>query len=182
MALPMPLNGFDYLFRLAALALSFVGFSAIVVTLRRAWGGNLSDIHLLIVRMFIEGGFAVTAMSLLPAAMGLAEAPPDAIWRWSSAVAGLTFGVYLITIGRRRRRVLRARFPWRTILNFVLGTGGTLTLALNAVGFPAAPNAAMFALPLTGFFMMAVLLFLQNLELFIETPAGDESDQLSGRS
>ena len=45
----------DYLLRLAALSLSFVGFSAVVVTLRGALGGELSDRHLRLVRLYIEG-------------------------------------------------------------------------------------------------------------------------------
>jgi len=56
----------DYLVRLAALSLSFVGFSAIVVALRRALGGELSDRHVALVRLFIEGGLAVTALGLVP--------------------------------------------------------------------------------------------------------------------
>jgi hypothetical protein len=37
----------DYLSHLASLSLSFVGFSAVIVTLRSALGGELSDRHLL---------------------------------------------------------------------------------------------------------------------------------------
>ena len=40
----------DYLLRLATLSLSFVGFSAVVVTLRGALGGELSDRHLRLVQ------------------------------------------------------------------------------------------------------------------------------------
>jgi hypothetical protein len=47
------------------LALSFVGFSALVVTLRDALGGELSDRHLRLVRLYIEGGFLVTALALV---------------------------------------------------------------------------------------------------------------------
>ena len=51
---------------LATLSLSLVGFSAAVVTLRGALGGELSDRHLRLVRLYIEGGLLVTALSLLP--------------------------------------------------------------------------------------------------------------------
>lgn len=56
----------DYLLRLAALSLSFVGFSAIVAMLRGALGGELSDRHLRLVRLYIEGGLVVTALALVP--------------------------------------------------------------------------------------------------------------------
>jgi len=51
----MTLTGSDYLLRLSALAVSFVGWSAIVVTLRRALGAELSALHVYFVRFFIEG-------------------------------------------------------------------------------------------------------------------------------
>ena len=51
----------DYLLRLATLSLSFVGFSAVVVTLRGALGGELSERHLRLVRRFYT-----CCMSLIP--------------------------------------------------------------------------------------------------------------------
>ena len=66
--------------RLAALALSFVGFSAIVVTLRGALGGKLSDRHLRLVRLYIEGGLVVTALGLVPALLNLLQIPGAATW------------------------------------------------------------------------------------------------------
>jgi hypothetical protein len=54
----------DYLIRLASLSLSFVGFSSVVVTLRGALGGELSERHVRLVRLYIEGGFLVTALAL----------------------------------------------------------------------------------------------------------------------
>ena len=49
----------DYLLRLATLSLSFVGFAAVVVSIRGALGGELSDRHLRLVRLYIEGGLLV---------------------------------------------------------------------------------------------------------------------------
>src|SRR5215470_7266577 len=65
----------DYLMRLAGLSLSFVGFSAVVVTLRGALGGKVSDRHLRLVRLYIEGGFLVTALALVPTLLNLLHAP-----------------------------------------------------------------------------------------------------------
>ena len=77
----------DYLLRLATLSLSFVGFSAVVVTLRGALGGELSQRHLRLVRLYIEGGFLVTALALLPTLLNVLRIPDTMTWSISSAAA-----------------------------------------------------------------------------------------------
>src|SRR6188508_2763659 len=86
----------DYLFRLAGLSLSFVGFSAVVVTLRGALGGELSDRHLRLVRLYIEGGFLVTFLALVPNLLNLVHVPDTVIWSLSSAAAGAIFSFVLL--------------------------------------------------------------------------------------
>ena len=166
----MPLTGSDYLLRLAALSLSMVGFAAIVLTLRRALGGELSGLHMLLVRLFIEDGFAVTVFALLPSALSLTPLASSEIWRLSSAAAGLGFAIYLVSLFRRRRRVLAEPLPRPTAINFAVSTLATVALCLNAVGLPYPPNAATYALTLTWFFVMGVWVFLRNLEGFIQLP------------
>ena len=99
----------DYLLRLAALSLSFVGFSAIVVTLRGALGGKLSDRHLRLVRLYIEGGLLVTALGLVPTLLNLLHVPEYVTWRAASAAAALIFTL-LMVIQFRRRRTVEGRF------------------------------------------------------------------------
>jgi len=86
----------DYLFRLASLWLSFVGFSAVVVTLRGALGGELSDRHLRLVRLYIEGGLLVTALALAPTLLNLLHVPDTINWPLSSAAAASIFTVVLL--------------------------------------------------------------------------------------
>src|SRR4029079_375389 len=83
----------DYLFRLAGLSLSFVGFSAVVVTLRGALGGELSDRHVRLVRLYIEGGLLVTALALVPTLLNLLHVPDTITWPVSSAAAASIFTV-----------------------------------------------------------------------------------------
>src|SRR4030095_9524455 len=109
----------DYLFRLAALSLSFVGFSAVVVTLRGALGGELSDRHLRLVRLYIEGGLLVTALALVPTLFNLVHVPGAVIWPLSSAAAGSIF-TFVLLIQFRRRRTVEGRFPPWVIIIFVV--------------------------------------------------------------
>ena len=72
----MTLAATDYLLRLSGLAVTFVGFSAVVVTLRRALEAQISELHVYFIRFFIEGGLLVAVVGLLPAAfsfIGLTE-------------------------------------------------------------------------------------------------------------
>ena len=74
----MMLNGCDYLLRLSILAVSFVGWSAIVVTLRRALGAELSALHMYFVRFFIEAPFGWrthSVVAILPATAAKRQAP-----------------------------------------------------------------------------------------------------------
>src|SRR5262245_42566373 len=109
----------DFLLRLAALSLSFVGFSSVVVTLRGALGGKLSDRHLRLVRLYIEGGFLVTALGLLPTLLNLLHVDESITWRVSSAAAALIFTLVLVR-QFRRRRVVEGRFPPWVIVIFAI--------------------------------------------------------------
>ena len=99
----------DYLLRLASLSLSFVGFSAIVVTLRGALGGELSDRHLRLVRLYIEGGLLVTALALIPTLLNLLHVAPPVMWPVSSAAAAFIFSLVLAVQFKRRRTVEAGR-------------------------------------------------------------------------
>lgn len=166
----MTLDGSDYLLRLSGLAVSFVGFSGVIVALQRALGAELSDLHMHFVRLFIEGGLAVAALGLLPAVLSTTGLADSTIWRLSSAAAALMFSTHLIFLFRRRRRVAPGRVPLRMIVNYVISILSTLALWVNTVGFRYQPSAAPYALALTWFLVMSGLVCLQNLDLFFRQP------------
>jgi hypothetical protein len=160
----------DYLFRLAALSLSFVGFSAIVVTLRGALGGQLSDRHLRLVRLYIEGGLLVTALALIPALLGLVHVPDAVIWPLTSAAAGSIFSFVLLIQFRRRRTIEPGRFPLWVILIYVLSTFAVAGLWFNAAGIPFAPSAGPYAVVLTWALFIFGFIFVRTMELFLHRP------------
>ena len=59
-------------------------FLAVVVTLRGALGGKLSDRHLRLVRMYIEGGLLVTALALVPSLLNFLHIPDSVTWQLST--------------------------------------------------------------------------------------------------
>ena len=157
----------DYLLRLATLSLSFVGFSAVVVTLRGALGGKLSDRHVRLVRLYIEGGFVVTALALLPALLHLLQVPATVTWPLASAVAASIFTFVLLVQFRRRREVEGAEFPlWVTVV-YCVSILAVTGLWLNVAGYPYTSGAGPYAVVLTWALCVFGFIFVRTIELFL---------------
>jgi hypothetical protein len=157
----------DYLLRLASLSLSFVGFSAIVVTLRGALGGEISDRHLRLVRLYIEGGLLVTALALAPTLLNLLHVPDAVTWPLCSGFAALVFSVVLLIQFRRRRAIEPGGFPLWVVIVYVVSTAAVAGLWLNVAGLPFAPNAGPYAVVLTWALCVFGFIFVRTMELFL---------------
>ena len=162
----------DFLLRLAALSLSFVGFSAVVVTLRGALGGKLSDRHLRLVRLYMEGGLAVTALGLVPTLLNLLLVPEWVTWRVASAIAALVFTFVLVTQFRRRSAV-EGQFPPWVVIIFAISFVVVLGLWLNVVGVPFRSGVGPYAVALTWALGVFGFIFVRTMEIFLhrEPPA-----------
>jgi uncharacterized membrane protein len=161
----------DYLLRLASLSLSFVGFSAVVVTLRGALGRELADRHLRLVRLYIEGGFLVTALALVPTLLNLLHVPATITWPLSSAVAASILTFVLVVQFRRRRSVEPGPFPLWVIAIYGISTVAVAGLWLNVVGRPFAPNVGPYAVALTWALGIFGFIFVRTIELFLHDPS-----------
>ena len=157
----------DYLFRLASLSLSFVGFSAVVVTLRGALGGELSDRHLRLVRLYIEGGLLVTALALVPTLLNLLHIPDTITWPLSSAAAASIFTVVLLIQFRRRRAIEPGRFPLWVVIVYAVSTVAVAGLWFNVAGIPFSPNVGPYAIALTWALCIFGFIFVRTIELFL---------------
>ena len=157
----------DYLLRLATLSLSFVGFSAVVVTLRGALGGEISERHLRLVRLYIEGGFLVTALALVPTLLHLLHVPDTVTWPLSSAAAASILSFVLLIQFRRRRKVEGARLPPWVVIIYAVSILAVAGLWLNAAGFPFSPSAGPYAVVLTWALGVFGFIFVRTIELFL---------------
>jgi len=162
---------YDYLLRLATLSLSFVGFSAVVVTLRGALGGKLSARHLRLVRLYIEGGFIVTALALVPTLLNVLRVPAPLTWALSSAVAASIFTGVMAIQFRRRRAVETGRFPAWVIVVYAVSAVAVAALWLNVVGIPFATSAGPYAVVLTWALCIFGFIFVRTIELFLQFPS-----------
>ena len=157
----------DYLSHLANLSLSFVGFSAVVVTLRGALGGKLSDRHLRLVRLYIEGGLLVTALALVPTLLSLLHIPDTVTWPLSSAAAASIFTVLLVIQFRRRRAIEPGRFPPWVVIVYAVSMVAVASLWFNVAGIPFSPNAGPYAIVLTWALCIFGFIFVRTIELFL---------------
>jgi hypothetical protein len=160
----------DYLFRLATLSLSFVGFSSVVVALRGALGGELSDSHLRLVRLYIEGGLLVTALALVPTLLHILHVADAVTWTLSSAVAASILTCVLIIQFRRRRSIEPNRFPpWVVVIYFgsIVAVAG---LWCNVVGFPFPSGGGAYAVVLTWALCVFGFIFVRTIEIFLHRP------------
>jgi hypothetical protein len=157
----------DYLLRLASLSLSFVGFSAVVVTLRGALGGELSDRHLRLVRLYIEGGFLVTALALVPTLLNLLHVPDTFTWPLSSAAAASILTFVLVIQFRRRRTLEPGRFPPWVIVIYGVSIVAVVSLWLNVAGLPFPPGVGPYAVALTWALCVFGFIFVRTIELFL---------------
>lgn len=157
----------DFLVRLAALSLSFVGFSTIVVTLRGALGGQLSDRHVRLVRLYIEGGFLVTALALVPTMLDMLGVARAVTWPLASAIAALIFTLLLVTQYRRRRAVEPGPFPLWVVVIYVASVVAVVRLWLNVVGWPQPSGVGPYAAVLTWALGLFGFIFVRTIELFL---------------
>jgi len=164
----------DYLSQLASLSLSFVGFSAVVVTLRGALGGSLSKRHLRLVRMYIEGGLLITSLALVPRLLNLLQIPDSVAWQLASATAASIFTALLLIQFRRRRAIEPGPFPLWVLIIYVVATVAVAGLWFNAVAFPFAPNVGPYAIFLTLALCIFGFIFVRTMELFLHHEGGDE--------
>jgi len=160
----------DFLNQLATLSLSFVGFSSVVVALRGALGGELSDRHLRLVRLYIEGGLLVTALALVPTLLNILHVPEGLAWRLSSAAAASIFTGVLLIQFRRRREIEPGRFPSWVVVIYAGSVVAVAALWLNAAGIPFRPGVGPYAVVLSWALCIFGFIFVRTIELFLHRP------------
>jgi uncharacterized membrane protein YozB (DUF420 family) len=170
MSMQVELPGSAYLYALAAVSITFVGFSALLMFFRQTFGEKMTRYDSFFTVSFVQTGFIVTAGSLLPSLLALYEFSSRAIWQWSSVIAAFVIFIFVITFPYRRRRATKNSAPlfvW-TLLLLQLVAG--LYLVANVVGYPKIPGIAPYAVAMTTMLFTSGLAFLLALAKSIQPP------------
>jgi hypothetical protein len=139
-----------YLYTIALIAITFVGFTAIVMILRQSLGGPLSRYDTLVARFFMGWGFSVTFAAMLPPLLGLFEMAQPLSWRIASLALGLLLLALSIGYPLLRRRATGERPSAFVLAQSAAGGVIAIILLVNAaVALPHAFPAAIYCAVLT---------------------------------
>jgi len=163
----MAFSASAYLFALATISVTFVGFSALVIILRQTIGGEMSRLDVLVTRIFIQLGFIVAAGALLPPLLMLFSLPPGLTWRISSIAAAVPSFLFAVTYPSRRHAASGARTPPAIWIDVLILLVAALVLAWNGVGIGLEPAPGLFAAGLTAILFLSGWAYLQALDTLL---------------
>jgi hypothetical protein len=165
----MVLSGSAYLYTLAALAMTFAGFCAIVIVLRQTIGQEISGFHVVLMRLYIESGLWAAAFAMLAPLLALCGLSQATVWRVSSAIIALVMIGYGVTYPMRRRRMMADPLPprrWAAIV--VVSLLVIAALIANAAGTPYEPAVGPVALAASWMLACGAMVFILALNAFWE--------------
>jgi hypothetical protein len=120
-----------------------------------------------LVRLYIEGGFLVTALALVPTMLDMLGVARAVTWPLASAIAALIFTLLLVTQYRRRRAVEPGPFPVWVVVIYVASVAAVVRLWLNVVGWPQPSGVGPYAAALTWALGLFGFIFVRTIELFL---------------
>ena len=164
----MELPGSGYFYGIAALAMAFVGFTAIVVVLRQGTGKPMSALHVLFTHLFVELGLMATGFAMLAPTLAICGMPEDLVWRISSGVMLAFLVPWLVTYGMRRKAAAPAEsLPLRYWIMTILGVLVVAALGLNAAGTAMHPGPGPLAVATVYVLAYASVAFLATYSSFL---------------
>lgn len=158
----------SYLYTLAAVSVTFVGFSSLVIVLRQTMGGEMSKLDMLITRTFIQIGFLVAASAMLPALLSLFQLGESSVWRISSAVAALAVVLFAVSYPVRRKAASGVRTPLLIWIDVLVILGSGLLLGCNALGVIVSTGPGPYSAALTGVLFVSGWAYLQAVNTLIK--------------
>lgn len=166
----MDFKGATFLYTLAGLMVTFVGFSALLFVIRQAAGAKLSLLDRFIVRNIMTYTFVLTAAALLPALLALFGIGEDSIWRISGVLFALPMLALQVTYPARRRQVVGELPPFPIFAVFVV-LGSVVTAAMLVCLLAGAQYAAaIYIAALAIDFFTVVFGFLNALDIIMQQP------------
>jgi hypothetical protein len=156
----MDLPGESYLYALATISITFVGFSALLLVFRETIGGKLTGYDSYFTLSFMQAGFIVTGGGLLPQLLAFYNLSRTSVWRASSAIAAVPILLFVVRTPIRRRRATAEPIPAYVWLLLLLQFLAGAHLLSNALGWPLPPGPAPFALSLTVMLFTTAIAYL----------------------
>jgi hypothetical protein len=164
----MELPGSGYLYTLATLAMTFVGFCAIVLVFRQSMGAQSSKFHRYASHVYLELGLTSAAFAMLAPLLAACDLPTELVWRVSSALIAVALIVHSWLVLKRFKANRPGPFPRRVWFNTTVTVLVIVALLANGADFLIRPGLGPVAVAATWRLMMGVEIFMLTLEEFLE--------------
>jgi hypothetical protein len=159
----MELPGSGYLYTIAALAMTFVGFTTIVLVFRQNM--KASPITALHSHGYMEHGFSAAAFAMLAPLLATFGLSVPVIWRSTSLIIAIVIiGHHWFTVHRFLRTT--GRPPLRFLINSGISVIVIVVLLANAVGSPFDPQLGPVAAAATLRLFIGAEIFMLTFEEF----------------
>jgi hypothetical protein len=159
------LPGSGYLYALATVSITFVGFSALLIVFRQSVDGELTSYDTYFTLSFIQIGFIVTLGALLPPMLALYGWEPFAVWRSASVLVAIPLVWFVATVPSRRRRATGSPVPLFIMTLLGLQGAAAVVLLLTAAGVFAGSEAGVYASAVTTVLITSGIAYLMALQL-----------------
>jgi len=161
------LPGSPYLYALATVSITFVGFSALLIVFRQSMGGELTQYDTYFTLSFLQIGFIVTAGALLPPALALYGWPAEVVWRVAGTGISIPILWFVASVPARRRTATGRPTP--LFIRTLLSVQGLAAVALlfSAAGILRQPGAAIYASAMTTILFASGIAYLLALGVIL---------------
>jgi hypothetical protein len=166
----MKLPGITYLYTLATVSITFVGFSALFILVRQVLGKPMSKFDILLTKNFLQLGFMVAFGSLLAPLLFLLQVGDINVWRIASLISAVPAFIFAVTYPRRRAATVKTPVPKEVWFDVSAVFVAAAILLTNAVGWPWTPDVGLYAAGLTIILSISFLAFLHALDFLLEQP------------
>jgi hypothetical protein len=164
----MELPGITYLYTLATVSITFVGFSTLFILIRQALGKTMSKFDILLTKNFLQLGFMVAFGGLLAPLLILLRVGEINVWRIASVISAVPAFIFALTYSRRRAAAVSTTVPKEVWFDVsAVFVAGTILLA-NAIGWPWVPGVGLYAAGQTVILSISFLAFLHALDFLLE--------------
>jgi hypothetical protein len=161
------LQGSTYLFALATVSITFVGFSALLIVFRQSIGGGLTRYDTYFALSFIQAGFIVTAGALLPPLLALYGWRPSMVWRVADAAIALPILAFVASVPGRRRAATGGAVPLFVWTLLAVQALAAVALLVSAVGGVEGREGAVYASAMTAMLFSSGIAYLLALSVIL---------------
>ena len=160
----MELPGSGYLYTIAALAMTFVGFTTIVLVFRQNM--KASPLKAFLSQAYMEYGFSSAAFAMLAPLLATFGLSAPVIWRSTSLIIVIVLiGHHWFTMHRFLRTL--GRLPLRFLINSGISIIVIIMLLANAVGSLFDPQLGPVAAAATLRLFIGAEIFMLTFEEFL---------------